>query len=227
MKSKDQIAGIIRALLMKTVENGASDAEAISAAEKARELLDRYRLNMTDVEAEPVLTEGIARSRRGIVSIADQLRAAVGEYCDCIGWATSSGNHPMFTGRQGDILFATWLLDALDGYCARRIVAYVASRPYGHKNAELLAFKAGLVARLKERLVAATAARSATARQQAQAANTLALRGQGVNLVLKSTLGAPIRSKDSYTAGQAQGDGASFSRPAGAGAKVYQLASYR
>lgn len=40
------IAARIRALLAKTTENGATDAEAMSAAEKARELMDRYQIDL-------------------------------------------------------------------------------------------------------------------------------------------------------------------------------------
>jgi hypothetical protein len=39
----------IRGLLSKTTENGATEAEAMLAAAKARELMDKYRLTLTDV----------------------------------------------------------------------------------------------------------------------------------------------------------------------------------
>ena len=45
MKTKrEKVASVVEALLAKTTENGATEAEAMAAAEKARELMDRYQI---------------------------------------------------------------------------------------------------------------------------------------------------------------------------------------
>ena len=44
MNERSKIAARIRALLAKTVENGCTEAEALSAAAKVAELLDRHDL---------------------------------------------------------------------------------------------------------------------------------------------------------------------------------------
>ena len=47
-------AAKIKALLGKTIENGATEAEAMAAAIKARELMDKYDIDLTtlDMKAE-------------------------------------------------------------------------------------------------------------------------------------------------------------------------------
>ena len=225
MKTTDRIADIIRGLLMKTVGNGATEAEAMAAAAKARELLDKHRLDMADVEADPVRTDDVARSRRSAASIAMQLQTAVGLYCDCIAW--QSGGQPKFTGRESDILFATWLLDALDSFCARRTLEYAASQPIGRNRTleTMESFKLGLVSRLRERLREATAARPEAERRQAQQANAVALQRQGVNLTKPKAGRRKQIGRSAFDAGRTMGDAATFSRPVNAGGTVYRLAS--
>jgi hypothetical protein len=50
MTEREKIAARIRALLQKTVENGCTEDEAIAAAAKAAEMLERYNLSVDEVE---------------------------------------------------------------------------------------------------------------------------------------------------------------------------------
>ena len=50
--NKDKILEKIRALMLKTVENGASESEAVAAAQKVAELLEKYNLMMSEVEID-------------------------------------------------------------------------------------------------------------------------------------------------------------------------------
>jgi uncharacterized protein DUF2786 len=76
----DAVATRIRGLMAKTTENGCTEEEAMLAAAKARELMDRYRLTMTDVEiqAEPIITETVDRAN-------DLKFAAAGGASSCSG----------------------------------------------------------------------------------------------------------------------------------------------
>ena len=47
---RDRLKARIAALLAKTVENGCTEGEALSAAAKVAELLDRHALSLSDVE---------------------------------------------------------------------------------------------------------------------------------------------------------------------------------
>jgi hypothetical protein len=50
MTDRDKIAATIRALLAKTVDNGCTEAEAIAAAAKAAQMLERYNLTVDEVQ---------------------------------------------------------------------------------------------------------------------------------------------------------------------------------
>lgn len=59
-------AARIRALLMKTVDNGCTEEEAMAAAAKAGELMDRYGLESSEVEIRAEkCTTGAHKSRAG------------------------------------------------------------------------------------------------------------------------------------------------------------------
>ena len=58
MEDKQKIAAKIAALLSKTVENGATQEEAMMAMQKASELMNKNQLTMTSVELE---AEGLSR----------------------------------------------------------------------------------------------------------------------------------------------------------------------
>ena len=124
---RETIARRIKALLAKTVEHGASEAEAMSAAEKARELMAKYMVDADDLQDDRIDTNNLQQSWRGPLSVADQLFAFVARFCDCQPWRIGKANK--FTGRQSDMLFATWLLDALDGFVNRKTAEYGLTLP--------------------------------------------------------------------------------------------------
>ena len=78
----------IRGLLAKTIENGATEAEAVAAAGKARELMDRHRLQMTDIEIreEPVVKEKFDRPTRVKLTAVDGCRRGIERYCGVRVW---------------------------------------------------------------------------------------------------------------------------------------------
>ena len=47
---KDKMAHKIRALMAKAEDSAATEAEAVAAAEKAKELLDKYQLDLGAVQ---------------------------------------------------------------------------------------------------------------------------------------------------------------------------------
>ena len=60
----DKLKVRIQALRAKTIDNGCTEDEALSAAAKVAELLDRYDLSMTDVEMRELMTRGKLRAGR-------------------------------------------------------------------------------------------------------------------------------------------------------------------
>lgn len=114
----------IKALLAKTVANGCTEAEAMAALAKAREMMAAYSVGEGDLAAggEEVVREARTVSDRD--KIRESLATAVGAFCGCQAWigAFETVN---FYGFEGDALFAHWLLDMLADFVARELAHYL------------------------------------------------------------------------------------------------------
>jgi hypothetical protein len=116
----------IKALTDKTVANGCTEAEAMSAAEMVGRLLERYALSMDEIEvreARCVQAEVPmgGRRRRPI----DACVPAIARFCDCKVWLTRGarpksdydndfdwtqpGGRYVFFGFETDTVLATYL----------------------------------------------------------------------------------------------------------------------
>jgi hypothetical protein len=91
----DRLVQRIQALRAKTVEQGCMEQEALSAAEKVAELLDRHGLSLSELDLRRQSCEGIGvetdRKRRG--PIDDRMRT-IAAFFDC-----RSGARRWRTGR--------------------------------------------------------------------------------------------------------------------------------
>ena len=98
----------IRALRAKTVEQGCTEAEALAAAEKVAELLDRHGLSMSELDLRKQTCEGIgvetSRKRRGPI---DDCMAVIAPFFDCRVW-----------GETADDGTLRWIFFGLPRRCA-------------------------------------------------------------------------------------------------------------
>jgi len=217
------IAARVRALLSKTTEAGATEAEALSAATKARELMDKYQLSLSDteLEAEGASRVNIEADSRVQFSIQQNLAMRVAAYCDCRVWQ-SGGKGLNFFGLQSDSAFASFLCVSLAGFVQRSAVEW-ALRAEGAGDQR--GFMAGAESRINQRLRELTAAR-----QQQDASQALSASGRSLIVVKnaiverefaklglslgKSRVGrGAVTDSGAYSAGRAAGDRASFGRP--------------
>ncbi|MEO5375681.1 MAG: DUF2786 domain-containing protein [Alphaproteobacteria bacterium] len=111
----DKVLGRIQALREKTVDRGCTEQEALLAAEKVAELLDRYGLSLSEVELKDQTCEGASistgRKRTGPV---DTCITAVGRFCDCRVWREKMATgeiHYVFFGLPADVAGARYLYD--------------------------------------------------------------------------------------------------------------------
>jgi len=83
----DKLKGRLQALRAKTIANGCTEAEALSAAAKLAELLDRHDLSLSDLELreEPCVQSAIETNRKQRQPISACI-PAIGEFCDCKVW---------------------------------------------------------------------------------------------------------------------------------------------
>jgi hypothetical protein len=108
----------IRALRAKTVAQGCTEQEALAAAEKAAELLDRYGLSLGELEfrAQPCDGIGIQTDRRRFAPI-DTCIPGIAAFFDCGVWAEQISGRALrylFFGLRGDVAAAQYLYDLVE-----------------------------------------------------------------------------------------------------------------
>ena len=239
MSKRSEIAAKIRALFSKTIENGCSEAEAAASAAKAKELLDVYQLEMSELELEEEgTTQFTTREealKRGEYPVREKLCWEISKFCEVKAWVTGKKNTVVFFGLASDVDFADWLLDTLEQFIKNEADRYKLDSMIGQimdgtddftvpPKMDLNGFRAGCISRIKERLQFETAKR----RDQHHGDSTNALIVVKDQLVKRefSKLGlsfgrAKMRGNYSsgagYSAGRAAGDRASFGRPVSGG----------
>ncbi|HYZ30688.1 MAG TPA: DUF2786 domain-containing protein [Crenalkalicoccus sp.] len=114
----DRLVQRIQALRAKTVEQGCTEQEALAAAEKAAELLDRHGLSLSELDLRRQACEGIGveTGRRRIGPIDDCV-PAIAEFFDCRVWAEKAASGALryiFFGLPGDVEAARYLYGLIE-----------------------------------------------------------------------------------------------------------------
>jgi len=114
----DRLIGRIQALRAKTVEQGCTEQEALAAAAKVAELLDRYGLSLSELDLQRQACEGAAvetgRKRAGPV---DDCVPAVAAFFDCRAWGekgVAGTLRYVFFGLPADVVGARYLYDLVE-----------------------------------------------------------------------------------------------------------------
>jgi hypothetical protein len=108
----------IQGLRAKTVARGCTEQEALAAAEKVAELLDRYGLSLgeLDFRAQPCDGIGIQTNRRRLGPI-DSCIPAIAAFFDCRAWLEQAKGMPLryvFFGLRGDVTAAQYLYEMVE-----------------------------------------------------------------------------------------------------------------
>jgi hypothetical protein len=228
-----ELAAKIRALLAKTVDNGCTEAEAMAAAVKAKQLMDQYQVGLSDIELEE---EGYVRGTAQCpearkFNAQDWLASAIEAYTETRSWKTHAGYQKkwryVFFGLRSDVEFANWLLKSLECFAWQKAEEYAVRSG----NTDYLSkrnFVMGCCERISERLREETTART---RKQTTAAAALGGRALvvvkyqlvqreydklGLKLGKLYSSGFTCGGADGARgAGRSAGDSASFGRPVG------------
>ncbi len=160
----------IAALLAKTVENGCTEGEALSAAAKVAELLDRHALSLSDVEIRDSPCEQVTFTSRHKKRVPlDPCIGAIAAFCDCRVWRQKgidgAVNH-VFFGLPGDAATARDLAETVDGAIRSELGRYKTSRNYARfdtrdRHMVNASFVLGMVTGFAAKLDAQKAARDA------------------------------------------------------------------
>lgn len=164
----DKLKVRIQALRAKTIDNGCTEDEALSAAAKVAELLDRYDLSLTDVElrAAPCERRTYETHRKKRIPLDDCI-GAIAHFCDCRVWreknaAGESGY--VFFGLRSDIEVAHYLTELIDAAVRAELGRFKTSPDYNqfrHQERHLAnaSFALGMVASIADKLMAMKARR--------------------------------------------------------------------
>jgi hypothetical protein len=227
MNDRNSLLDKIRALLSKTVENGCSEHEAMAALAKARAMMDAYEitnedLRLTEEEGAVLKT---ATDKRDPHDIKAHMSMAVAAFTGTKVWQNREGLL-VFCGLRADTDFAEWLLTTLANFVQVELVSYLASTvaPQSDRRKIINGFCGGATSRISARLRELVAASEAAAVNNSRA--LIVVKSNLISAKMREagiTLGRSRRSSrrinaDSYNAGRAAGDRASFGRPIGGAA---------
>jgi hypothetical protein len=162
----------IQGLRAKTVEQGCTEQEALAAAEKVADLLDRYGLSLSelDVRAQPCEGIGIQTDRRRFAPI-DGCVPAIAAFFDCRVWAEHAKGTTLryvFFGLRADVQAAQYLYELVERAFATETDAFRAGDLYarmaGARRSATTSFQTGLARGIAAKLQALQAARDASRR---------------------------------------------------------------
>ena len=168
----DRLVQRIQGLRAKTVAHGCTEQEALAAAEKVAELLDRYGLSLGEMEfrAQPCEGIGIQTTRRRLAPI-DECIPAIAAFFDCRVWAERAEAAPLryiFFGLRGDVTAARYLYEMVERAFETETDAFRASNIYfqlvGERRSATNSFQTGLARGISGKLHAMRAAREAVIR---------------------------------------------------------------
>ena len=159
----DRLKTRIQGLRSKTTDSGCTEAEALLAAAKVAELLDRYDLPLTDVEIRNGQCEQRPYETRHKKRIPlDDCIGDIANFCDCRVWREKnhSGNvRYVFFGLRSDIEAAHYLTELIDNAVRSELGRYKNSagyRRFRHQERHLAnaSFALGMVASIADKLTA-------------------------------------------------------------------------
>jgi len=159
----DRLKTRIQGLRSKTTDNGCTEAEALLAAAKVAELIDRYDLSLTDVEIRDAQCEQREYETRRKKRIPlDDCIGAIANFCDCRVWREKSqlGNaRYVFFGLRSDIEVARYLTELIDNAVRSELGRYKISagyRRFRHQDRHMAnsSFTLGMVASIADKLTA-------------------------------------------------------------------------
>jgi hypothetical protein len=168
---RDELLHKIRSLLAKTMENGCTESEALTALTKAHALRDAYvvteaELNLTKVERAILRRE--PPGTRDPHLIKWQLLNAVARFCDCEAWRKTHKGGLVFCGLPSDAAFGTWLLDTLTAFVLAELTNFLMDADPGKQNRReaIRSFIAGAADRICQRLDDPTKGKDAAANDE-------------------------------------------------------------
>lgn len=161
MQNRQNIINKIKALLSKTVDNGCTEAEALSAADKVGALMAEYDLTMSQVEyANETFVTGVVSTKSAVQGPLHNLITSIARFTDTKVWFSRTDVlRYSFFGSENDVRVAEYmcslLLVAIENEIKnfKKTDTYKAESKFIAGKTLTTSFKGGMVNRLSKRLV--------------------------------------------------------------------------
>jgi Protein of unknown function (DUF2786) len=234
---REKLLARIKALYSKTTGAGATEAEELAAAEKARELIEKYQL---DMGAEELKKEGFVQKTIDMepsrFAFARRILQGTEKFCEVKCWYMTSRQVVAF-GLRSDVELAAYLIESLTTFtlagadlhiATERKMAIALGTPMTSAQSRQAyhSYLIGCANRINVRLREMTAERGAQTAKPGSYGALITLDKPalieaemdrcGIHLCTGSAL-TGASNGGSFDAGSAHGAKASFGRPVGGG----------
>jgi hypothetical protein len=239
MADRSSIIDKIKALLSKTTENGATEAEMLTALDKAAAMQDAY--DITDEELQ-VAKDEAAMQHEDPPDLKDphkikwRLTYAVSQFCGVTIYRSRRQTGFKWIGMPSDVQFAMWLLDNLADFVFNALYEHLTGccAPPSERRIIMRSFTEACCNRITDRLLElverSKKARTSNGRELVvvkDAAIKAYMKEHDIHL--RTCRGHSSANVDAagQAAGRAAGDRASFGRPVSGAAGVLRIAKSR
>jgi len=189
----DRLKTRIQGLRSKTTDNGCTEAEALLAAAKVAQLLDRYDLSLTDVEIRDARCERreYETYRKKRIPLDDCV-GAIANFCNCRVWREKNQAGEaryIFFGLRSDIEVAHYLTELIDKAVRSEFGRYKTSagyRRFRHQDRHVAnsSFTLGMVASIADKLTAMKRERDAVNKNNGTGRDLVVLKASVVDAEL-------------------------------------------
>jgi hypothetical protein len=235
MADRISIIEKIKALLAKTTANGATEAEMMSALDKASAMIDAYDITDEDVQ---VAKDEVAMLHEDRPDLKDphkikwRLCHGVSEFCGVQIYRRSRETGFKCIGMPSDVQFAMWLLDTLADFVFAELYAHLIGclAPRSERGVIIRSFTGACCERISDRLLAlverSKAARTSNGRELIvikDAAIKTFMKDHGIRIRMRSVYSPSTFDAAAQAAGHPAGDRATFGRPVTGAAGVLRI----
>jgi hypothetical protein len=235
MADRNSIVEKIKALLAKTTANGATEAEMMSALDKAAAMMDAYDITEEDVQVardEAAMLHADAPDLEDPHQIKWRLCYGVSQFCGVRIFRARHETGLRCIGMPSDIQFAMWLLDSLADFVFAELYAHLIGclAPPNERRIIIRSFTEACCARISDRLLAfverSKAVRTSNGRELVvvrDASIRAFMKDSGIRLRKCSGHAPSTVDEAAQAAGHAAGDRATFGRPVTGAAGVLRV----
>jgi hypothetical protein len=236
MTNREKIRDKIKGLLSKTIDNGCTEPEMLSALDTAQALMDAYQI--TDDDLKEARDDAVQRMQEAGDQVFDphgvkwHISNAVGDFCDVQIYRMRHQKGLNIIGTKSDCDWTQWLLDHLSEYVVMSLAEHLirCTAPPNEKRTVMASFVQGAAATISDRLRAlmqkSEQQRTSNGRELMiikSGAVTAFMEEHEIKLSCSGGGGPRNFNSDAHAAGQAAGNAASFGRPVSGPAAVLRI----